>query len=778
MASIVKSSIEYFADPTKGRPVANGYVYVGTVDLDPEVPANQKQISVIQENGTTVQVSQPLSLSAGGVPVYSGGYVTIVVDGDYSLKVNDKHGAQVYYIPKSSALVGEKVIATIGTIQELRDSDLHILVDAVSVLGYTTKGDEGGGPIRYWKTGTYAPADDNGGSIIVATGITTGAWLWEYSGETNVKWFGTTGDGSTDDTTAIENCWAYCSFLISSGQSSVGWDKVTRSQMFFPTGTYLYNGTGLTASGTTNPSVKIQGEGTSHVTVKLGASSFFINLTESVATFTLHGFTFIGGKGVFYDGSTASLVSGGPQFIDCSFFDYTQCAIGFADPDIDRPNILVSRCSFSGSPTVSNIGVVLPGGGGHVIDDCWFNKGLIYIKTGSYEFGSEVTMSNIRFGKASAQTGNNVKIWLKTGAFPFSGQGTRINNCNFGSENLAVGDTNILIADGDGTSDMTLEFPALTVSTSPVTSIYIDDCICSGNDTEAPSIITTYTSSFNENIIKGVSFTGTSPDSVITDNSTSISNNQLSKVNKINITSQNSISRKQIDTGLPVVITDDLGVQQRAEVTITPGGYDSGHSEMLLLRDLFTNLQLGGSASKVIAADSLGGQTAATCTVPSTNVRLPINSTEIIRAGEVVWIEFDGKQAAANTATYIELAYQESGTDIQQIRTFKLTPDWTRYRFPVIQEKTGSTLALAWSTIDSEVTPGSNDQFIIGIPAAYRSRSPVPYYGHIRSIDSGWDTTHLILGSYHLWIDATGDLRIKSSAPTSDTDGAVVGTQS
>lgn len=43
--------------------------------------------------------------------------------------------------------------------------------------------------------------------------------------------------------------------------------------------------------------------------------------------------------------------------------------------------------------------------------------------------------------------------------------------------------------------------------------------------------------------------------------------------------------------------------------------------------------------------------------------------------------------------------------------------------------------------------------------------------------DGTWDGTHLIMGVYHLWIDATGDLRIKSSAPTSDLDGTVVGTQ-
>jgi hypothetical protein len=38
-------------------------------------------------------------------------------------------------------------------------------------------------------------------------------------------------------------------------------------------------------------------------------------------------------------------------------------------------------------------------------------------------------------------------------------------------------------------------------------------------------------------------------------------------------------------------------------------------------------------------------------------------------------------------------------------------------------------------------------------------------------------TEAIAFGGYFLWVDATGVLRIKSGAPTSDTDGTVVGTQ-
>ena len=43
--------------------------------------------------------------------------------------------------------------------------------------------------------------------------------------------------------------------------------------------------------------------------------------------------------------------------------------------------------------------------------------------------------------------------------------------------------------------------------------------------------------------------------------------------------------------------------------------------------------------------------------------------------------------------------------------------------------------------------------------------------------NGGWNTAHLVIGVYHLWVDGSGRLRVKSSAPTSDTDGTVVGTQ-
>lgn len=47
----------------------------------------------------------------------------------------------------------------------------------------------------------------------------------------------------------------------------------------------------------------------------------------------------------------------------------------------------------------------------------------------------------------------------------------------------------------------------------------------------------------------------------------------------------------------------------------------------------------------------------------------------------------------------------------------------------------------------------------------------------VQRVDATNEDVCIKLGSYYLWVDSTGDLRIKSGVPTTDTDGTVVGTQ-
>ena len=97
---------EYFPKSDIGRPVAGGEIYVGKPDTDPTIVANQKQVTIQEEDGDLIEISQPVDISAGGVPEYNGSPVTIFVDGDYSLRVNNSAGSQVYYIPNTGSALG------------------------------------------------------------------------------------------------------------------------------------------------------------------------------------------------------------------------------------------------------------------------------------------------------------------------------------------------------------------------------------------------------------------------------------------------------------------------------------------------------------------------------------------------------------------------------------------------------------------------------------------------------------------------------------------------
>lgn len=99
MANLVVLGPEYYMKSDEGVPVSGGSIYVGDVDTDPEIAGNQKQVQALQEDGTFVNITQPVTLGGGGVPLYNGSPVSIYVNGDYSLKVLDSDDVQVYYIP-------------------------------------------------------------------------------------------------------------------------------------------------------------------------------------------------------------------------------------------------------------------------------------------------------------------------------------------------------------------------------------------------------------------------------------------------------------------------------------------------------------------------------------------------------------------------------------------------------------------------------------------------------------------------------------------------------
>jgi len=84
---------------TDGLPLENGYILIGTVNLNPVT----NPIAVFFDAALTISAVQPIRTS-GGYPVYQGTPSRIYAGSDYSIQVQDKNGTVVYTSFNGNAL--------------------------------------------------------------------------------------------------------------------------------------------------------------------------------------------------------------------------------------------------------------------------------------------------------------------------------------------------------------------------------------------------------------------------------------------------------------------------------------------------------------------------------------------------------------------------------------------------------------------------------------------------------------------------------------------------
>jgi hypothetical protein len=133
--------------------------------------------------------------------------------------------------------IGSVVVDSIANMKNL---NTEIEANAtVEVLGYYSKGDGGGGTF-YWDSTSIE--DDNGGTIIEATGVVDGRWIRNYSGAVNVKWFGAKGDESVDSQSSIQNAINYAIKQYDTTETTYDQTNVVyrgkNKTLYFPSGRY------------------------------------------------------------------------------------------------------------------------------------------------------------------------------------------------------------------------------------------------------------------------------------------------------------------------------------------------------------------------------------------------------------------------------------------------------------------------------------------------------------------------------------------------------------
>lgn len=206
--------IQYIPNPDLFATIGLGELYIGVVDGDPAAePADRIQVYIARQNDTDLPISQPIELSAGGVPVYLGSPVTLKIDQEYSIAVLDKNGQQVFYSPKS----GEEISAINDIYEKIQELESELsaaslfTVDNVSILGtlsldpgkiiylrqYNSGSGKGGGHLEA-KAGVITP--DNVKTFASASPSV-------YFERINTVYFaehaGAYGDGITSDSSAL-----------------------------------------------------------------------------------------------------------------------------------------------------------------------------------------------------------------------------------------------------------------------------------------------------------------------------------------------------------------------------------------------------------------------------------------------------------------------------------------------------------------------------------------------------------------------------------------------
>jgi len=129
MSTKVILPIEYFADPSVGRPISNASIYIGEVDTDPEIVGNQIDVTAHEEDGSTFVIDQPISTGSGGVPLYDGSPIKLTVESDYSIKVLDSLGVQMYLSSSVTAPINASEIVYDNTGSGMTADDVQDAID-------------------------------------------------------------------------------------------------------------------------------------------------------------------------------------------------------------------------------------------------------------------------------------------------------------------------------------------------------------------------------------------------------------------------------------------------------------------------------------------------------------------------------------------------------------------------------------------------------------------------------------------------------------------------
>ncbi|MDE8793925.1 phage tailspike protein [Citrobacter freundii] len=207
---VISMPSQLFTMARSFKAVANGKIYIGQIDTDPTIPANQIQVYLENEDGSLVPMAQPIIINAGGYPVYNGQIAKFVTVQGHSMAVYDAYGVQQFYFPNllkyDPDQLEQRLYSSVGFnyIGEASYADIRsqsLSVSKILCYGRENIFDGGRGVFCVDNSDTTSP--DNDGTILVDS--IGRRWKRQYVGAVYAKWFGVKANGIDDDTISSNN---------------------------------------------------------------------------------------------------------------------------------------------------------------------------------------------------------------------------------------------------------------------------------------------------------------------------------------------------------------------------------------------------------------------------------------------------------------------------------------------------------------------------------------------------------------------------------------------
>jgi len=187
MTVVVENPFSIFLD-LKGAGINAGTLYIGVENQDPQTNPQ----AVYWNEELTVPASQPLDV-LGGYIMRLGTPARAYVANNYSMRLRNRQGDQVFYVPTVGVL--GTVLLSIVSLADAEATTVAPDVQAIQLLGYYAAGDGGG---ALYVRSNSPPAQ---GGFVSADGAN-----WAIAEEEPiVQMFGAVGDGASDDTVAIQD---------------------------------------------------------------------------------------------------------------------------------------------------------------------------------------------------------------------------------------------------------------------------------------------------------------------------------------------------------------------------------------------------------------------------------------------------------------------------------------------------------------------------------------------------------------------------------------------